>query len=125
MSSSNWLEWGIGISIFLFSLTIVLVAYAYFAICLMRIARRLEMENAWWAWIPILNLVLMFQLAGQPEWWVLLMFIPVVNIIVGVVVWAKIAEALGKPNWWGLVLLVPGIGFIVPGYLAFSSAERV
>ena len=99
----------------------VLAVYAYMAYALMVIARRTNTLNGWFAWVPILNIILMLQIAKKPIWWIILALIPFVNIVIMVIVWMKIAEAVGKPNWWGILMLVPGVSLIVPGYLAWSK----
>ncbi len=98
-----------------------LVFHVYFALCLQMIAKKTHTENAWLAWIPIVNLILLLNTARKPLWWILLMFIPIVNLVIGVLVWVAIAEALGKPNWWGILMIVPVANLVVPGYLAFSD----
>lgn len=103
------------------TLIIWAVLYAYFAFSLMTIANKTDTENAWFAWVPILNFILMLQIAEKPMWWILLMLIPFVNIIVAIIIWMAIAEARGFPSWWGVLLIVPIVNFIVPGYLAFAE----
>lgn len=103
------------------ALIIDLAIYAYFAFALMTIANKLEVENSWWAWIPILNIILMLQIADKPIWWLILFIIPIVNIIIAIIIWMRIAELRGFPNWWGILLIVPIVNLIVPGYLAFTE----
>jgi len=95
--------------------------YIYSAYSLQVIAKKTNTENAWFAWIPILNFYLMLKIAGQPGWWLLLFLIPLVNVIIAIVIWIKIAEAVNKPSWWGILMLVPIVNLIVPGYLAFAE----
>jgi len=109
---------------FLLMFVFFIAIYAYYAICLMKIARKTSTANAWLAWIPIANVILMLQIAGKPLWWIILFFIPIVNIIIGILVWMGIARAVGKPDWWGILIIIPVANLIVPGYLAFSSNER-
>jgi len=97
------------------------VYYVYLALALQAIAKKTNTQDAWWAWIPILNILLMLNIAKKPLWWILLLFIPLVNIVIGVIVWMGVAEARGKPNWWGILMIVPVANFIVPGYLAWSD----
>ncbi len=78
-------------------------------------------ENAWWAWIPILNAILLLNIAKKPLWWFILLLIPLVGLIIAIIVWMAVAEARGKPSWWGILLIVPLVGIIVPGYLAWSD----
>ncbi|MBX7149872.1 hypothetical protein K1X76_12445 [bacterium] len=100
---------------------IMALLYVYFSLCLMKIAQKTNTPNAWMAWIPIVNIVLILQIAKQPMWWIILLLIPFVNIVMSIIVWMKIAEARGKPGWVGVLLIVPVAGLFVPGYLAFTD----
>jgi hypothetical protein len=95
--------------------------YVYMALALSTIAKKTKTENPWLAWIPIANIVLMLNIAKKPIWWIILCFVPLVNIVILIMVWMAIAEARGKPNWWGILMIVPVVGLIVPGYLAWAD----
>lgn len=95
--------------------------YVYMALTLQTIARKTNTENGWLAWIPIVNIVLMCNIAKKPVWWIILCFIPLVNLVIFIILWMGIAEARNKPGWWGILLIVPVVGIIVPGYLAWSD----
>ena len=95
--------------------------YIYFSLALMTIANKTSTPNAWMAWVPILNVIIMLAVAKKPIWWILLMLIPLVNIIIIVLVWMGIAEARNKPSWWGILMLVPIANLIVPGLLAWTD----
>ncbi len=114
-----------GVAVFagvmMFALIISLAFYVYIAIALMRIAKKTGISNGWFAWVPILNVILMLQIAKKPMWWLLMFFIPGVNIVFTILVWMEIAKAVGKPEWWGILMIVPVANLIVPGYLAFSD----
>lgn len=111
------------IGIMLVWILVVLAIYIYMAICLMKIAKKTDTGNAWFAWIPILNLILMIQTAKKPMWWIVMFFIPFVNIIFSIMLWMAIAEAVKKPSWVGILMIVPIANLIVPGYLAFSKMD--
>lgn len=98
-----------------------LIFYIYFAICLMTIANKNSTPNSWLAWIPIANMYLMCKIAGKPGWWFILLLIPIVNIIIGIIIWMKIAEARNKPAWLGILMIIPFVNLIVPGILAFTD----
>jgi hypothetical protein len=89
----------------------------------MKMAKKTGTDNAWFAWIPILNVVLMLTIAKKPIWWLILFFIPLANLVIGIIVWMEVAKALGKPEWLGILMIVPVANFIVPGYLAFSNSN--
>jgi Family of unknown function (DUF5684) len=108
---------GMGIFFFIFALAM----YIYVALALQTIAKKTNTENAWLAWIPIINIILMLNIAKKPVWWIILCFIPLVNIVILIIVWMAIAEARKKPNWWGILMIVPLVNLIVPGYLAWAD----
>ena len=105
----------------LFSFLIGIAIYVYVAYSIMVIANRTNTENSWFAWVPILNLYLLCKIADKPGWWLILFLIPLVNIVISIIVWMRIAEKMGKPSWLGILWVIPPLGLIVVGYLAFSD----
>lgn len=101
-----------------------IVLYLYFDLCLFLIAKKLEIPAPWTAWIPIIQTWTWVTCAGKPWWWILLIFVPFVNIIVGIYLWMCITENLGKNKWLGLLMLVPIVNLVFLGMLAFSKGER-
>jgi len=95
--------------------------YCYVAISLQTMARKTGTPDGWLAWIPIVNLYLMCKIGGKPGWWLILFFLPFINIVVTILVWIGMAEARGKPGWLGVLIIVPFVDLIIPGYLAFSD----
>jgi uncharacterized protein DUF5684 len=106
---------------FLVFLVFGLALYVYFALALSTIATKTHTENAWLAWIPIANIILMLNIAKKPIWWIILFFIPLVSIVMAIIVFMAIAEARGKPSWWGILIIIPIVGLVVPGYLAWAD----
>ena len=111
----------LGMGIFFF--VILVVFYVYMSVCLMKMAKKTGTPNAWMAWIPIINCILMLQIAKKPIWWIILFFIPLVNIVIAILVWMAIARELGKPEWLGVLMIIPVANIIIPGYLAFSNSN--
>ncbi len=105
----------------LFYLLVGAAFYVYFSYCLMVIGRKTGQRELWMAWVPIVQILLMCNVAGKPWWWLLLCLIPCVNVVIGILLWMGIAQARGKPSWWGILTLVPCVNLIVPAYLAFSD----
>jgi hypothetical protein len=95
--------------------------YVYFALAFSTIAKKTNTPNPWWAWVPILNIILMLNIAKKPVWWIVLFFVPIVSIVIAIIVFMGVAEARGKPNWWGILMIVPVVNLIVPGYLAWAD----
>ena len=78
-------------------------------------------EPGWAAIIPIVNTYFLCKIAGRPGWWVILMFIPLVNLIVWIILCIDVAKSFGKGTGFGIaLLLLPFIFFLI---LGFGSAQ--
>lgn len=102
---------------------IAVAVYLYTAWCLLHIAKKTNTPNEWWAWIPILNIILMIRIARLSMWWILGLLVPYLNIAVAAYVWWKIAEQRRRPGWWGILMLIGPINLILLWFLAFKEAE--
>ncbi len=102
----------------------MLPLHIYFALTLMTTANKLGVKNAWIAWIPIINFITLFQCASLSPWLFLLMFVPLVNIIVFVYAYMKIAERRGFESWLGILMIVPIANLIILGYLAWAEPPK-
>lgn len=78
-------------------------------------------QPGWAAIIPILNLYFFCKVAGRPGWWLILMFIPLVNFIIIIILCIDIAKAFGKGVGFGIGLIF--LPFIFYPILAFGSAQ--
>jgi hypothetical protein len=78
-------------------------------------------QPGWAAIIPIYNMYIMTKIGGKPGIWVLLFFIPLVNIIFLIWLYNMISKSFGKDEGFtvGLVLL----GIIFWPILGFGSAK--
>jgi hypothetical protein len=117
--------------IILFFFLLGLAVYVFFAICLQKIAQKTVTSNAWFAWVPILNLILMCDIAEKPRWWAalfLLGLIPYIGFIattiINVLLMIKICERMGKPIWWGIITIIPFASIVIFALLAFGSQEE-
>jgi Family of unknown function (DUF5684) len=78
-------------------------------------------EPGWGALVPIYNLYLMCKIAGRPEWWLILFFIPLVNVAIALIVSMDMAKAFGKTAGFGIGLWL--LSFIFIPILGFGSAQ--
>jgi hypothetical protein len=78
-------------------------------------------QPGWASIIPIYNAIVLLQIAGKPIWWILLCFIPVVNIVVAIMMWHAISTNFGKGVGFTLGLIF--LGFIFIPILAWSDAQ--
>lgn len=81
-------------------------------------------EPGWAAIIPFYNVYVLLKIAGRPGWWLLLFFVPFVNVVVSIILSIDVARAFGKDTVFGIVLLwfLNAIGYII---LGFGDAQYV
>ena len=66
----------------------------------------------WSALIPVYDTLQLIWTVRRPWWWILLLIVPLVNIVVGVILYYALARAFGKGLGYTLLLLfLPFIGF--------------
>lgn len=108
-----------------FSIAASLALYVYTALALMNIAKKLEVENAWFAWVPILNMALLLKMGMQNPWLILLVLIPglgaLIVAILSVIATMKICEKRGYDKLLGLLSLVPVANLVLLGVLAWGK----
>lgn len=96
--------------------------YLFMAYCLKQMALKAGNDDdvgLWW--IPFVNTLIPIRIAGRPDWWLLLLLIPGVNVIASLIIMIEAAQSLGKAAVWGvLAIFLPFIGL---PYLAFSADD--
>ena len=55
-------------------------------------------RKPWEALIPIYNGVVLLKIIRRPTWWVLLLFIPVINLIMFPVIWVETFRSFEDKN---------------------------
>jgi len=118
---------GLGDSLFF----VVIAFYVYWALAYMTIAKKLNYEKPWLAWVPVANLFLLPILAGKRWVWGFLLLVPLVNIIF-IILWTwRIYEQRNYPGWLSLIPLaglIPGVGvlasvanLVIIGFVAWKD----
>ncbi|MGK7920042.1 MAG: hypothetical protein AB4080_08560 [Trichodesmium sp.] len=92
---------------------------------LYEIYEKLNVENAWFAWIPILNTYITFVAGDEenPVLWTILSLIPCISIIAEIkviIAWVRIFKKLEKSPWLLLLCLIPFAALFVFGYVALT-----
>ena len=102
------------------ALIISLIFYVIFSFCVYKIFKKAGREDAWAAFIPIYNTIVMVDIIKKPIWWFIMLLIPFVNFIFGIMMADRLAKFFGKDTLMTVVLvLFPYIGLPV---LAFGDA---
>jgi len=74
-------------------------------------------QPGWGCIIPIFNIYCLVKIAGKEWWWLLLYFIPLVNIVISILVLVGVARNFGKGVAFALGLIfLPVIFFPILGF---------
>ncbi|MDF1809347.1 MAG: DUF5684 domain-containing protein [Phycisphaerales bacterium] len=78
-------------------------------------------QPGWGVLIPFFNLYLVLKICGRPGWWLILFFVPILNIAFSCIVSLDLAKSFGKGIGFGIGLFF--LNFIFIPILGFGSAE--
>ena len=53
-------------------------------------------RKAWEAAIPVYNAIVLMQIIKRPKWWVILLFIPIINLLMFPIIWIETIRSFGK-----------------------------
>ncbi len=70
-------------------------------------------RKAWEAIIPVYNAVVLMKIINRPWWWVILLFIPVINVIMLPVIWVETIRSFGKNSTTDTILVIVTLGFYI------------
>lgn len=69
-------------------------------------------KPGWACIVPIYNLIVLFEIAGKPLWWILLLLIPVVNVIILIITIVEVAKAFGHGIGFAIGMILLPIIFV-------------
>ncbi len=70
-------------------------------------------RSPWEAAIPVYNAVILMKIIKRPWWWVILLFIPVVNLIMFPVIWVETIRSFGRTTMWETILVIVTLGLYI------------
>ena len=70
-------------------------------------------RKAWEAAIPIYNAIVLMQIINRPKWWVILLFIPIINLLMFPVIWVESIRSFGKNSFSDTWLVLLTLGFYI------------
>lgn len=67
-------------------------------------------RKAWEAAIPIYNGIVLMQIINRPKWWIVLLFIPIVNLLMFPVIWIETIRTFGFYKKLDSLLVIVTLG---------------
>jgi signal peptidase I len=70
-------------------------------------------RKAWEAAIPVYNAIILMKIIRRPSWWVLLLFIPIINLLMFPVIWVETIRSFGRNRLAETWLVILTLGFYI------------
>ena len=70
-------------------------------------------RKPWEAIVPIYNAIVLLKILKRPTWWIILLFIPIINLLMFPVIWVETVRSFGKYKTLDSVLAVLTLGFYI------------
>ena len=70
-------------------------------------------RKIWEAAIPIYNGIVLMQIINRPKWWILLLFIPVINLLMFPIIWIETVRTFGFYKKLDSLLAIVTLGFYI------------
>ena len=70
-------------------------------------------RKAWEAAVPIYNGIVLMQIINRPKWWIILLFIPVVNLLMFPVIWIETIRTFGFYKKLDSLLVIVTLGLYI------------
>ena len=70
-------------------------------------------RKAWEALVPVYNAVVLMKIINRPWWWVILLFIPVINVIMLPIIWVETIRSFGRNSTQDTILVIVTLGFYI------------
>ena len=105
----------------------VLIISTIHAICTWKLYLKAG-RKSWEAFIPVYNGIVLMQMINRPKWWVLLLFLPVINLLILPVIWIETLRTFGKKStadmWLGVLTFGLYVGYVNYTQDVSYEAER-
>lgn len=70
-------------------------------------------RKSWEALVPIYNAIVLMEIIRRPKWWVILLFIPIINLMLFPVIWVETLRSFGKNTAKDTALGIASLGLFI------------
>lgn len=70
-------------------------------------------RKSWEAAIPVYNAIVLMKIINRPKWWVILLFIPIINLLMFPVIWVETLRSFGRNSLLDTWLAILTLGLYI------------
>ena len=79
--------------------------------------------ESWKALIPFYNIIKHLDIINRPRWWIVLVFIPVINLLMIPVIWVEFIKTFNHNSKLDRILVIVTLGFYIY-YISYVSNKK-
>ena len=79
--------------------------------------------ESWKALIPFYNIIKHLDIINRPRWWIILVFIPVINLLMIPVIWVEYIKTFNHNSKLDRILVIITLGFYIY-YISYLSKKK-
>lgn len=80
-------------------------------------------RKAWEAAIPIYNGIVLLQIIKRPKWWIILLFIPIINLLMFPIIWIETIRTFGFYKKLDSLLVISTLGLYI-FYINYAAETK-
>ena len=80
--------------------------------------------ESWKALIPFYNIIKHLDIINRPRWWIILVFIPVINLLMIPVIWLEYIKTFNHNSKLDRILVIVTLGFYIYYISYFSNKKK-
>ncbi len=69
--------------------------------------------NPLYSFIPVYNGLILMKILNRPSWWIILLFIPIINLLIFPVIWVETSRSFGKNSTIDTLLSIVTFGLFI------------
>ena len=83
-------------------------------------------RKSWEAVVPVYNAIVLMQIIRRPKWWVILLFVPIINLMMFPVIWVETLRSFGRNRSIDTILgiLTFGLYIFIPNFDSKTTYDK-
>ena len=109
---------GVALGIIAFVCILSIAISIFMLVCLWKVYKKAG-KKGWETLIPIYNNIVLLEIANLPMWYIILIFVPFVNVAIMFYVYIELAKKFGQSALFGV-----GLVFLYPIFIAILAFNK-
>ena len=109
---------GAALGVLAFFYIVALAVGIFTIICNWKVYKKAG-KQGWEAIVPVYNFIVLLQITEQPMWYIALLFVPIANIVILILIYIELAKKFGQSAGFGV-----GLALLSPIFMAILAFNK-